>query len=215
MDWIIDTEKVTCTCPDFKFRRSKFSKDSEERRCKHLREAMKNVPTKTSQHWSEKKRHPRTIVEPIAKKVAALLSLHHSIEKFVFCGSYRRGKDTIGDLDILVVKINDNWDDNKSILKTIEANSEKVMVSGNQKTSVLMNGVQIDIRFVKSKNFVFQQMHATGSKDENIRLRAIAKRKGMQLSEYGLFKEKESIPCSCEEDVYRALGIPYVKPENR
>lgn len=217
-NWTIDIEKVICTCPDFKFRRSRFAKTDERRRCKHLTEAMAHIPTKQSKTWSEKKRHPRSVVEPIAKKIAHLLGIHSTIEKFVFCGSYRRGKDTIGDLDILVLKTNDNWDDNKSILKTIEANSEKVMVSGNQKTSVLMNGVQIDIRFVKSKNFVFQVMHATGSKDENVRLRAIAKRKGMQLSEYGLFRIGESvqsIPCSSEEDVYAALGIPYVKPENR
>lgn len=219
--YTVDIEKVTCSCPDFKFRKFKFAKMSEERRCIHLKEAMINIPTKESKTWSEKKRHLRSHVEPIAKKLAILLSSFQNIEKFEFCGSFRRGKETIGDLDILILKKNDDWSDNKFILKTIEKIAEKVMVSGEQKTSLMISDVQVDIRFVKKYNFVFQVAHATGSKDENVRLRAIAKRKGMALSEYGLFdtKDKESIKqisgINSEEDIYKALGIPYVKPENR
>ena len=116
----------------------------------------------------------------------------------------------------LIAKKNDDWEDNLQVLERICSISEKVMVSGPQKTSILFGGIQVDLRFVKNENYVFQRMHATGSKDENVRLRAHAKKKGMSLNEYGLFRGKEMIKnILSEEDIYQALELPYVKPENR
>ena len=220
MEHTIDIEKVTCDCQDFKYRRSKKAKGAEERRCKHLAAAMTHIPFTLPKGWSEKKRHERAECEPVVKKVSDILSATDSIESFVFCGSYRRQKPTIGDLDILVLKANDDWTDNITIIDSIAAISEKVMVSGEQKSSVLIDGIQVDIRFIKKKDFIFQVMHATGSKEENVRLRSIAKKKDMALSEYGLHRNVETAPelvpgLNSEEDVYAALGIPFVPPEKR
>lgn len=220
MEHVIDIEKVTCDCQDFKYRRSKKAKGSSERRCKHLAVAMAHIPVVESKTWSEKKRHERADCEPVVKKVSDILLGTPSVENFVFCGSYRRGKETIGDLDILVLKLEDDDSDNKNIIDSIAAISEKVMVSGDKKSSVLIDGIQVDIRFSRKKDFIFQVMHATGSKEENVRLRAIAKKKDMALSEYGLHMNVTESPTlvldlNSEEDIYAALGVPYVAPEKR
>lgn len=215
-----DIEKVTCNCADFYFRRRKFAKTDERKRCRHLKEAMVDIPTVAPKTWSEKKRHLRSVAELVAKKVSNILSSFGTVESHVFCGSYRRMKETIGDLDVLVVKKNDVWDDNSFIVDKIKEIAEKTMINGAQKSSFLIDGIQVDVRFIKKANSIFQTMHATGSKEENVRLRAIAKRKGMALNEYGLFKNTTESPervqnINSEEDVYRALGIPFVSPEKR
>lgn len=217
MEHIIDIEKVTCSCPDFKFRRQRYPKGSAERRCKHLAEAMKDIPIIESKTWSEKKRHPRVKVEEIAKKVNKILLGSPDVEQFEYCGSYRRGKSTIGDLDVVITLINDEWEKGTAIIERIQKIASKTMVSGKQKTSLVIDGVQVDLRFVYKSTFVFQVMHATGSAKENIRLRAIAKKKGMALSEYGLRgRDKKYIPnLNSEEDIYSALNQLYVEPSKR
>lgn len=211
-----DIEKVTCDCPDFKFRRSRMAKGSAERRCKHLREAMVDIPIVASKTWSEKKRHPRALADRMVKIVTNSLLESKTVETFEFVGSYRRGQSTIGDIDVIIVKKDDIWDDNVDILERLRAIAEKVMVSGPQKTSLVLGGVQVDLRFVKKEHFVFQLHHATGSKEHNVMLRAHAKRKGMQLSEYGLLRGKDLIQgIETEEDIYKHLELQYVPPTKR
>lgn len=218
MEYKIDIEKITCTCPDFKFRRFRKGKNDLERRCKHLQEAMKYIPvSKSSNTWSEKKRHPRKSVEKVGKRLSEIFKTFSTIEKFEFCGSFRRGKSTIGDLDIVISKNNDYWTDNPDILKRFESCADKVMVSGRQKTSMVIDGIQVDFRFVISESFIFQVMHATGSMKENIRLRAIAKRKGMKLNEYGLQGVDGNLiqGLNSEQDIYIQLNENFKKPNLR
>jgi DNA polymerase (family 10) len=138
------------------------------------------------------------------------------IERFEVCGSYRRKKETIGDLDIILVMKEDDWSNNVEVLSHIYGIAEKVMTKGEQKSSILFGGIQIDFRFVKKEFFVFQLAHATGSADENKRLRSLAKSQGLKLNEYGLFKAGKPLKnLKTEQSVYKALGIPFVKPENR
>ena len=210
-----DIINVTCSCPDFKFRRSRLGKNDTNRRCKHLQEKMEHIPiVPSTNRWSEKKRHPRERVEKIAQSISLLLKSNMAVEKFIFCGSYRRNKETIGDLDVVIVTKNSLY--RNEILERIKRLSQKVMVSGPQKTSMLINDVQVDIRFVEPQHYVFQVAHATGSTSENIRLRSIAKRMGLTLNEYGLYKNGIPIKdITSENDLYKCLGIPYVSPENR
>ena len=214
--YTVDIEKVTCNCPDFKFRRSRFGKNDIQRRCKHLAELMKDIPIIEAKTWSEKKRHDRKDVEKLAELVTRHFAKYASIEKFEFCGSFRRGKLTIGDLDVVIVKKDDDWSDNVSVLNNLYDIAEKILTKGTQKSSILLGDIQIDFRFVKAENFATQVAHATGSKEHNIKLRALAKSKGLTLNEYGIFKSKEKIEgIYSEEDIYRVLGVPFVKPENR
>lgn len=223
----VDTKRLTCDCADFKYRRRKFNKSDERRICKHLAAALgveqvsvdKVVEQPTDRHWSEKKRHPFAEADKMVGIVSRLLNTKPAvdkIERFEVCGSYRRKKETIGDLDIIIVMKDDDWSNNVEVLSHICNISEKVMTRGEQKSSILFGGIQIDFRFVKKEFFVFQLMHATGSKDENKRLRSLAKSQGLKLNEYGLFKAGKPVKgLKTEQSVYKALGIPFVKPENR
>ena len=215
-----DIEKVTCNCADFYFRRRKFAKTDERKRCRHLKEAMVDIPTVAPKTWSEKRKHPRSIIEPIVNRIATILNSISTIEQFVFTGSYRRMKSDIGDIDIIVQKKNDNWDDNPYIIEKLKGIAEKTMISGAQKSSFLISGVQVDVRFIMKKNFVYQLLHSTGSKESNIKLRAIAKKKNLVLNEYGLFKNAAESPMlvqgiNSEEDIYKALGLSFVSPDKR
>lgn len=132
-------------------------------------------------------------------------------------GSLRRGKETIGDIDVLVA-----GKDPRSLSASFEAmeNVTKVIVSGETKTSVrLEDGVQADLRVVDEAAFGAALLYFTGSKEHNVRLRERAIAKGLRLNEYGLFSaddlDGEPIACATEEEIYAKLDLPFIPPELR
>jgi DNA polymerase (family 10) len=93
---------------------------------------------------------------------------------------------------------------------------EDVLVTGETKTSVRMrSGIEADLRVVSTMEFPYALMYFTGSKEHNVRLRGIAKKKGWKLNEYGLFDGDDLVQCKSEEEIYRALGIPFIPSELR
>jgi DNA polymerase (family 10) len=93
---------------------------------------------------------------------------------------------------------------------------EEVLVTGETKTSVRMrSGIEADLRVVSREEFPYALMYFTGSKEHNVRLRGIAKRKGWKLNEYGLFDGEHLIRCKNEEEIYRALDLAFIPPELR
>lgn len=128
-------------------------------------------------------------------------------------GSLRRGKDTIGDIDVLVAGT-----DPAAISATFESmrNVTKVIVSGETKSSVrLEDGVQADLRVVDEHAFGAALLYFTGSKEHNVKLRERAISMGLRLNEYGLFRGEENIACATEEEIYAALDLPFIPPELR
>ncbi|HEX2964932.1 MAG TPA: PHP domain-containing protein, partial [Syntrophorhabdaceae bacterium] len=88
--------------------------------------------------------------------------------------------------------------------------------SGETKTSCrLTSGIEADLRIVSTEEFPYALMYFTGSKEHNVKLRGIAKKKGLKLNEYGLFRDETLIKCRNEADVYRVLDLDYVPPELR
>ncbi|TXD35374.1 DNA polymerase/3'-5' exonuclease PolX [Lujinxingia vulgaris] len=156
---------------------------------------------------------------PQARRVAESLrdqldALPQSI-RVAIAGSLRRGRETIGDIDLLV-----STDDPAPIHEAFVALAEvkEVLVSGDTKTSVrLHNGIQVDLRTVTDDVFGSALHYFTGSKEHHIELRTRAKRQGLRVSEYGVFKEGEDTPIASrtEEDLYEALGLPFIAPELR
>ncbi|MCX5816298.1 MAG: DNA polymerase/3'-5' exonuclease PolX [Proteobacteria bacterium] len=129
------------------------------------------------------------------------------------CGSIRRRKEIAKDIDILV-----GGEDHERISSYFISMPEvsEVLLKGDTKTSCrLQSGVEVDLRVVSESEFPFALMYFTGSKEHNVRLRGIAKKKGWKLSEYGLFEEEKPIPLKNEEEIYRALGLAYIPPELR
>jgi DNA polymerase (family 10) len=129
------------------------------------------------------------------------------------CGSIRRKKEIAKDIDILV-----GGEDRERISSYFVSMPEvsEVLLKGDTKTSCrLRSGVEVDLRVVSESEFPFALMYFTGSKEHNVRLRGISKKKGWKLSEYGLFEEERPAPLRNEEEIYRALGLAYIPPELR
>jgi DNA polymerase (family 10) len=92
----------------------------------------------------------------------------------------------------------------------------EVIGQGETKTSVrLKNGMQVDLRVVSDEQFPYALNYFTGSKEHNVSLRQIAQKKGLKLSEYGIFNGSKLIECKDEEEIYEKLGLPYLPPEMR
>jgi DNA polymerase (family 10) len=129
------------------------------------------------------------------------------------CGSIRRRKEIVRDMDILIAS--DNHEKVTSFFVSMPEVDE-VLVTGETKTSVRMSsGIVADLRVVSREEFPYALMYFTGSKEHNVRLRGIAKRKGWKLNEYGLFDGDSLVKCINEEEIYRALDLPYIPPELR
>lgn len=127
-------------------------------------------------------------------------------------GSLRRGKSTVGDLDILCT------DGRATALLASFGQVGQVLESGPKRTSVrLKDGVQVDVRVFDVEEYGAAMMYFTGSKDHNIALRNLAIEKGWKLNEYGLFDVKtgERVAGRSEEEVYSRLGLLYIPPELR
>ena len=129
-------------------------------------------------------------------------------------GSYRRMKETVGDLDILVES-----NDNRKVMKKFTAFSEvkKVLESGETKTSVVVEGldIQMDLRVVPEESFGAALMYFTGSKDHNVRIRSLALRGGLKVNEYGVFRNDTMVAGKTEEDIYKFLNLQFIPPEIR
>ena len=127
-------------------------------------------------------------------------------------GSFRRGKDTVGDLDLLAVAR-----DGAALMDRLAAYAgvEAVLARGDTKMSVRCRGTQIDLRIVPEESFGAALQYFTGSKEHNIVLRHRAKQHGLKINEYGVFRDEQYIAGRTEEDVYAALGLPWIPPELR
>lgn len=140
-----------------------------------------------------------------------------SVKQIVFCGSLRRRKETIGDLDILIVSSNPKEaSDAFANLSFVEY----VYAKGSKKSSArLYFGINADLRIVKNTSFGAAMQYFTGNKDHNIALRKIAAQKNLKLNEYGLFKTVKGkeilINGKSEEEIYEKLGMDFIPPELR
>jgi DNA polymerase (family 10) len=158
-------------------------------------------------------RIPRKKVLPIAKKIEKGIRKLSCVSDFLVAGSLRRGRKTVHDIDVLVSSKKPS-DCAKKIAKL--SFWGRMIGKGKTKVSGLVKGVQCDVRVVEPKSFGSASLYFTGSKGFNIYLRKIAIAKGLKLNEYGLFDEKDNmIAGKTEKDVFKALNIDYLKPEER
>ncbi|MGA8969854.1 MAG: DNA polymerase/3'-5' exonuclease PolX [Pseudolabrys sp.] len=133
--------------------------------------------------------------------------------RVVVAGSYRRRRDTIGDLDVLVTARHGAAVGDKLIAYE---NVAEVLAHGPTRTTVVLrSGIQVDVRAVPEQSYGAALLYFTGSKAHNIALRAIANKHKWKLNEYGLFSGKRRIAGATEEEVYQKLGLAYIPPEMR
>jgi DNA polymerase (family X) len=152
-------------------------------------------------------------VLPLMTEVAARLEKVRGVRQVAIAGSVRRRKETVGDGDVLVVAAKPD-----AVMHCFVGMPEVVHVHGKglTKSSVkLDNGLDVDLRVVPAESFGAALNYFTGSKDHNVALRRIAIGKQLKLNEYGVFRGDKAVAGRTEEDVYAALGLPYIEPELR
>ncbi len=143
----------------------------------------------------------------------ALVGYLRGSGRVVVAGSYRRRRDTVGDLDVLVTAKNGAAVGDRLVEYE---NVAQVIAHGPTRTTVMLSsGLQVDVRAVPEESYGAALLYFTGSKAHNIALRGLANHRGWKLNEYGLFSGKRRIAGATEEDVYQKLGLGYIAPELR
>jgi DNA polymerase (family X) len=180
---------------------SGFGEKSEEK----LRHAIERLGM-----TGKERRTPIADVMPVARRLVAALEDMPEVVEVRYCGSLRRFRETIGDIDIVVAAT--------SAAPVMERFAsmpvvEQVLGRGDKKTSVVTRtGLQIDLRVVAPEQFGAATLYFTGSKAHNIKLRQRAMDRGWILNEYALSSSDtgEVVASRTEEEIYAALGLPWI-----
>jgi DNA polymerase (family 10) len=164
-------------------------------------------------HLSKARRFKLALAAQYAQPLADDLRAAPGVSEVVVAGSFRRMKETVGDVDILATA-----DDPHGVLDRFADYPEvkEQLASGSTRASaVLACGMQVDLRVVAPESFGAALLYFTGSKAHNIALRRLAQQQGLKINEYGVFRGRQRIAGETEESVYAAVGLPYIAPELR
>lgn len=170
---------------------------------------MKAIETRQT----EGRRFRRASVTPTAEALLAHLRAVPGVKQAELAGSYRRARETVGDLDILVEAVTP-----EEVMDRFTAYEEvqQVLAKGDTKSSVLLRmGIQVDLRVVPAESFGAALQYFTGSKEHNIAVRKIAQAQGLKVNEYAVTRGEEAVAGRTEKEVYAALGLAWVPPEMR
>ncbi|MGD1984717.1 MAG: DNA polymerase/3'-5' exonuclease PolX [Chromatiaceae bacterium] len=162
---------------------------------------------------TQERRIERALAGQYAEALAAELRHVDGVQQVDIAGSYRRCKETVGDIDILVTAMS-----SQAVMQRFTGYDEVQQVisqGGTRATVMLRSGLQVDLRVVGVEAYGAALVYFTGSKAHNIALRKRAQRRGLKLNEYGVFRGKERLAGETEESVYAAFGLPWIPPELR
>jgi DNA polymerase (family X) len=151
--------------------------------------------------------------EPYAEALCALLARIPGVERVEAAGSFRRRRETVGDLDLLCVAR-----DPRAAMRAFTGYDEveETMLSGPTRSSVrLAGGLQVDLRVVEPVAFGAALHYFTGSKEHNIAVRTLLKQRGLKLSEYGVFRGERRIAGRTEEEIFALIDADWIPPELR
>lgn len=174
----------------------------------------------------EEKRLLLPDAEEIAEGMVSYLSENAELTRIAVAGSYRRRKETVGDLDILAVPADSAGGSGGRSgggaaaavmdLFTGHEDVRRVSMKGDTRSSVVLrSGVQIDLRILEAESYGSAMQYFTGSREHNIAVRRVAQEQGLKVSEYGIFRGEERVAGASEEDMYTTLGLAWVPPELR
>src|SRR5690606_7473446 len=160
-------------------------------------------------------RFPLGLALPVAQQLVRALAEFPSVQRVAIAGSLRRGRETVGDVDIVASSA-----DPASVMDEFVRTPgvEQVLARGDTKASIVLKmGLQVDLRVVRDDQFAAALHHFTGSKEHNVALRELAQAKGLKISEYGIVRvdEGEPLAVATEADVFAAVGLPCIPPELR
>ncbi|MCK9378205.1 MAG: helix-hairpin-helix domain-containing protein [Syntrophobacterales bacterium] len=162
-------------------------------------------------HYRERRLYAEVIDE--AMDLRKFLTDQRGVVAAGIAGSLRRGNEVVKDIDLLAAT-NDHLPLADAFASLPQAAS--VIAKGETKVSVtLRSGINADLRIVSPSQYPYALHHFSGSREHNTALRGRAKKLGLKMNEYGLFREEENLLCHSEEDIFAALDLPYIPPELR
>ncbi len=164
-------------------------------------------------HASQTRRFSIAVASQYAEALLAHLKRAPGVDKTVVAGSYRRRKETVGDLDILVTA-----KAGPPVMAHLLAYDEiaDVLSHGDTRSSVVLkSGIQVDVRVVAAESYGAALHYFTGSKPHNIAVRKLGQDKGLKINEYGVFRGEKRVAGDTEESVFAAVDLPFIPPELR
>jgi DNA polymerase (family 10) len=164
-------------------------------------------------HADQVGRFKLAVAAQYAEALRSYLATVPGVKQVTVAGSYRRMRETVADLDIVVAAasadpVMQHFTQYDEIAETLAAGPTRASV-------ILKSGLQVDLRVVAEESYGAALHYFTGSKAHNIAIRQIAQKRGLKINEYGVYRGKTRIAGESEESVYRAVGLPYIPPELR
>jgi DNA polymerase (family 10) len=172
-----------------------------------------NILQAVEAHASQTHRFKLAVAAQYAEALTSFLQTAPGVKQVAIAGSFRRMRETVGDLDILVTATA-----NSPVMQHFTAYDEvaEILSAGSTRASVVLkSGLQVDLRVVEEKSYGAALCYFTGSKAHNIAIRRIAQQLGLKINEYGVFRGTERIAGEDEVSVYRSVGLPFIPPELR
>jgi DNA polymerase (family 10) len=164
-------------------------------------------------HGGETGRYTRVVADQFATHLLDYLKRVPGVSRVVIAGSYRRAKETVGDLDILATAevespVMQRFVDYEDVAE--------VLSHGPTRASVLLRGgLQVDFRVISAESYGAALHYFTGGKAHNIAIRRLGQERGLKINEYGVFRGDDRVAGDTEESVFAAVGLPYIPPELR
>jgi DNA polymerase (family 10) len=162
---------------------------------------------------STERRFKLAVAAQYAEPLVAYLRAMPGVDKVVIAGSFRRMRETVGDLDIVVtarpsIRATERFVEYEEVREVLSRGDTRASV-------VLKSGLQVDLRVVRPASYGAALHYFTGSKAHNIAVRKLAQAKGLKVNEYGVFQGSRRIAGETEASVYACVGLPYIPPELR
>lgn len=172
-----------------------------------------NILQAVEAHASQTRRFKLAVAAQYADALRAFLALVSGVTRVTVAGSFRRMRETVGDLDILVTATAA-----RAVIQRFIGYEEvtDTLAAGSTRASVILRcGLQVDLRVVAEESYGAALHYFTGSKAHNIAVRRLAQKRGLKINEYGVYRGKARIAGDSEESVYAAVGLSYIPPELR
>src|SRR6056297_1789842 len=151
--------------------------------------------------------------EEMAASLMEYLGEGKGVENLEIAGSFRRRKETVGDIDILAVCKKDN-----DLMERFTGyeDVERVVSKGEARSTVILrSGLQVDVRVFEKKSYGAAMHYFTGSKEHNVAMRKMAQKQDLKINEYGVFSGEKMIAGKTEEEIYDHFSLEYIEPELR
>ncbi len=196
---------------------AELKKAAAEERVRKVRgfgeKTERSILEEIEQIKGDEQRIKLVVAEQIAEPLVSYLLKAKGVKEVTVAGSYRRRKETVGDLDILATASADSDVMDRFVRYEDVA---KVISAGTTRSTVqLRSGLHVDLRVVPRASYGAALHYFTGSKAHNIALRTLGVKKKLKINEYGVFRGKRMIAGRTEEEVYEEVGLPFIPPELR